>query len=151
MGFPPGSGLIWVTTPRPARGPAPATSTDVHAFLNALDPARRDVVEALRATISRGRPQLREQLKWNSPTYTTAEVDLLTINVRNKQGQVQLVLHRGAGRPEDRSRPPLLSDDEGLVRWLSDIRGVIPFEDRASVARDAARLGRVLDRWIDLP
>ena len=136
--------------PAGKRTPAPGFR-DVAAFLDALDPARREVVEALREIISDGRPELREHVKWNSPTYTAGDVDLLTINVQNRQHQVQLVLHRGASRPEDRSRPPLISDDEGLVRWLSDIRGLIVLPDLAAVSRDAAALDRVVGRWIELP
>lgn len=127
-----------------------AAFRDVVAFMDALDPARREVVEALRATILDSRPALRELLKWNSPSYTSGEVDLLTINVTNRQRQVQLVVHLGTTRVEDRSRPPLLSEDEGLVRWLSDVRGVIPFPDLATVRRDRAALGRVVERWTDL-
>jgi hypothetical protein len=44
-------------------------------------------------------------VKWNSPTYTFDAADLMTINVQNRHRQVQLILHRGAERPEDRSRP----------------------------------------------
>jgi hypothetical protein len=124
---------------------------DVAAFLDDLDPARREVVDALRDTIRTGQPELREQLKWNSQTYTSGEVDLITINVQNRQRQVQLVLHRGASRPEDRSRGPLLEDDEGLVRWLSDIRGVIVFADPGSVLGNEAALRRVIRRWVALP
>lgn len=123
---------------------------NIEAFLDDLDPDRRRVVEALRETLTAGQPQLREHVKWNSPTYTAGDVDLLTINVQNRQRQVQLILHRGTGQPEDRSQPPRLSEDEGLVRWISDIRGVIPFPDLADLRRHQAALGRVVQRWVAL-
>lgn len=121
----------------------------VQAFLDGLDPVRRELVEALRASLMAVRPQLREQVKWNSPTYTAGDVDLFTINVQNRQRQVQLILHRGAGQPEDRSRAPRLSEDEGLVRWISDIRGVIAFPDLDGLKRDEEALSRVVARWIE--
>lgn len=133
-----------------ARGPAKTRYRDVAAFIDDLDARQRRIVEALRASIKNAGPQLHEHVKWNSPTYTLDAADLMTINVQNRQRQVQLILHRGAERPEDRSRPALLTEDEGIVRWLSDIRGVITFPDADSVARNDAALRRVIERWIDL-
>lgn len=128
-----------------------ASFASVAAFLDDLDPSQREIVEALSDMVQRNRPQLDEQVKWNSPTYTCAGVDLMTINVRNRQGQVQLVLHRGTQRKEDRSRPPVLTDDEGIVTWVSDIRGLVRFPDRDSLLHREAALQRVIDRWLDLP
>lgn len=133
-----------------ARGPAKARYRDVAAFVDDLDARQRGIIQALRASIKNAWPQLHEHVKWNSPTYTLGAADLMTINVNNRQRQVQLILHRGAERPEDRSRPALLTEDEGLVRWLSDIRGVITFPDAASVTRNNAALRRIIERWIDL-
>lgn len=132
------------------RGPAKPRYRDVAAFVDDLDARQRGIIQALRASIKNAWPQLHEHVKWNSPTYTLDAADLMTINVNNRQRQVQLILHRGAERPEDRSRPALLTEDEGLVRWLSDIRGVITFPDAASVKRNDAALRRIIERWIDL-
>lgn len=128
-----------------------ADHASVEAFLAELDPERREVVEVLRATVRRGRPQLVEGIKWNSPNYALDGVDLLTINVRNKLGRVQLVLHRGATRAEDRTRPPVLADDEGIVAWRSDIRGIVAFADRQQAVDRGPLLDRVVARWIVLP
>jgi hypothetical protein len=123
---------------------------NVAAFLADLDPTRRALVEVLREMIQRGRPQLEEHIKWNAPSYTLAGVDVVTFNVANKQQLVQLVLHQDTKRPEDRSRSPVLSEDEGLVDWRSDIRGLIAFADRDdALAKDEA-LQRVLTRWFKL-
>jgi hypothetical protein len=128
-----------------------ADHASVEAFLDGLDPERREVVEVLRDTVRRGRPQLVEGIKWNSPNYALAGVDLLTLNVRNKLGRVQLVLHRGATRAEDRTRPPVLADDEGIVAWRSDVRGLVAFADRQDAVDRAPLLDRVVTRWIALP
>lgn len=133
-----------------ARDPANERYRDVAAFVDNLDARQRGIVAALRATITNAWPQLHEHVKWNSPTYTLDAADLMTINAQNRQRQVQLILHRGAERPEDRGKPALLTEDEGLVRWLSDIRGVITFPDADSVARNDAALRRVIERWIEL-
>ncbi|MER7070544.1 DUF1801 domain-containing protein [Terrabacter sp. NPDC000476] len=123
---------------------------DVAAFLDALDPPRREVVDALCATIRDAQPGLDELIKWNSPSYAWGELDLFTVNVQNRQQQVQLVLHLGTARAEQRGRPPVLGDDEGLVRWLSDIRGVILFPDLTFLRQNQAALERVLERWTAL-
>lgn len=115
-----------------------------------LDPAQRAIVEPLRALVLGSHPRLTEHVKWNSPSYVLHGEDRITVNVRNKAGRVQLVLHMGATRTEDKSAPPVLADDEGLVSWRSDTRGLIGFNDLAALERDAAAIGRVVARWLAL-
>lgn len=122
----------------------------VAAFLDDLDPPRREVVEMLRAAILRDRPQLAEHIKWNSPSYVLDGVDRLTINVKNRQGTVQLVLHMGSTRREDKGRPPILAEDARLVTWQSDIRGVVTFQDRGDLVTKQAALNGVVTRWLKL-
>ncbi len=68
----------------------------------------RDIIGSLDADLT-------EHVKWNAPSYVFDGEDRITMNLRNKQGLVKLVLHMGATRPEDRKGAPVLLADEGIV------------------------------------
>jgi uncharacterized protein YdhG (YjbR/CyaY superfamily) len=123
---------------------------DVAGFLDALEPPKREVVALLRGIVIDAHPGLVEHIKWNAPSYVLYGEDRVTFNVRNKADQVQLVLHMGATRKEDRKAAPVLADDEGLVAWQSDIRGLMGFADRAVVEDQRAAITRLLARWLAL-
>jgi len=126
------------------------TRGDVADFLDDLEPGKREVVELLRGIITDAHPGLVEHIKWNAPSYVLDGEDRITFNLRNKANRVQLILHMGATRKEDKKAGPLLADDEGLVDWQSDIRGLIGFADRAEVEDQRAAIGRVVARWLEL-
>lgn len=97
----------------------------VDEFLELLDPPQRTQVKDLRRLTLSVAPQLVEHIKWNSPSYVQDGIDRLTINARNKDHVVQLILHMDTARAENRHAPAVMTDQSGLVRWLSDIRGVV--------------------------
>jgi hypothetical protein len=122
--------------------------SSVDDFLDALEPRQRVQVAELRRVILTAVPQLIEHIKWHSPSYIHEGIDRLTINVRNRENAVQLILHMDTARPEDRKAEPVMADDTGLVRWLSDIRGVITLQPGASVVAVEADLASVVTRWV---
>lgn len=125
-----------------------AKVSSVDDFLDALEPQQRAQVADLRRVILAAAPQLIEHIKWNSPSYIHEGIDRLTINVRNRENAVQLILHMDTARPEDRTAQPVLTDGTGLVRWLSDIRGVITLQPEAPVVAWEADLSAVVRRWV---
>ncbi len=120
---------------------------DVSSFVADLDPSRAAIVLALRRVIAGDHPDLVERIKWNSPTYADDGVDLITINVKNKQKIVQVILHMGAVRRELRAQSPVLVDDEGLVVWHSNIRGQIDVPTLDLLGTRTEALRRVIGRW----
>src|SRR5687768_5420704 len=103
--------------------------TDIPEFLADLDPAKKEQVELLRSTIIKAHPGLTEHIKWNAPSYVLDGEDRITFNLVNKENVVNLVLHMGATRKEDKKGTPVMPDDKGLVAWQSDIRGILTFTD----------------------
>jgi hypothetical protein len=75
-------------------------------------------------------------------------IDRITMNVRNKAGAVQLILHFDTARPEVRNAPPVMVDETGLVRWLSDIRGVITVPPGTAVGALEPGLSSALEGWL---
>lgn len=45
----------------------------------------------------------------------------------------------------------MLTRDEGLVQWQSDIRGIIAFADAADLAAKADAVTRVIREWLAIP
>lgn len=57
----------------------------------------------------------------------------------------------GTGVPERRGAAPVLTRDEGLVQWQSDIRGIIAFADAADLGAKADAVTRVIREWLAIP
>jgi hypothetical protein len=113
-----------------------------------LDDDTREQVQLLRDIIGSLNANLTEHVKWNAPSYVLNGEDRITMNLRNKQGLVKLVLHMGATRPEDKKGVPVLLDDAGIVEWASDIRGFMTFADSDDIRAKRPELREVLTRWL---
>lgn len=120
----------------------------VEEFIAALDPGQREQVVELRRVILALPVELDEHIKWNSPSYVHDGIDRITMNVRNKAGAVQLILHFDTARPEVRNAPPVMVDETGLVRWVSDIRGVITVPPATAVIALEPGLSSALEGWL---
>lgn len=128
----------------------PSAHTSVDDLVSALDAATHAQVQLLRDIIGSLGVDLTEHVKWNAPSYVLDGEDRITMNLRNKEGVVKLVLHMGATRPEDKKGAPVLTDDEGLVEWASDIRGLIAFANADDIRAREPALRRVLTRWLGI-
>ena len=120
----------------------------VDEFLGSLDSDKKAQVEALRKIILDSSPGLEEHIKWNAPSYIYEGEDRITFNTLNKQGVVNIVLHMGALRKEDKKAAPILHDTTGLISWSSDIRGMIRFENIKDVQAKSEKLSTVLKQWL---
>lgn len=141
-GAPPRARPTWTPLPPPCM-PPPQT---VDALLDALAHPHDDAIRLLRALVLGVDPAVREEVKWNAPSFRTTG-DFATMHLRGKQG-VQLVLHFGAAkRPDPRVRETL-ADPAGLLEWKSPDRAVVALRDAADVRAKSAALGAVLRQWI---
>ncbi len=127
---------------------APRAQPSVADLVSALDDHTREQVQLLRDLIGSLDADLTEHIKWNAPSYVFDGEDRITMNLRNKQGLVKLVLHMGATRPEDKKGVPVLLEDAGIVEWASDIRGLITFADADDIRAKQPALRDVLTRWL---
>lgn len=126
----------------------PSAQPSVEDLVSALDDNTREQVQLLRDLIGSLDANLSEHVKWNAPSYVLDGEDRITMNLRNKQGLVKLVLHMGATRPEDKKGAPVLLDDAGIVEWASDIRGFMTFADADDIRAKQPALRDVLIRWL---
>lgn len=120
----------------------------VEEFLASLSAERRGEVTALREVVSEAEPRLVEIVKWNSPSYTLAGVDRLTINAAGR-GPVRLILHLGVATAEDTDAAPTFDGDpDGLLAWHSDIRASLTMPDPDELPGARGAMIRVIRAWL---
>ena len=120
----------------------------VDEFLNDLSDEKRSQVNELREIILSTNTEIREHIKWNSPSYIFDNEDRITFNVVNKNDKVKLVLHMGAIRKENKGGKPIIEDLTGLISWNSDIRGMISFDSTEDILAKREQLTDIIQRWL---
>lgn len=120
----------------------------VEDFLADLDDTKKAQVLKVREYILATEPTLEEHIKWNAPSYILNGEDRITFNLLNKDGVVQLVLHMGAKRKEDKNAGPVLQNESSLITWASDIRGYLSFRDINDVLAKEKDLKRIVEDWL---
>ena len=130
---------------RPAKAdPVSRTDPAVDAFLLALDHPLRPALEALRQLILAVSPAVREEFKWNSPSFRTTE-HFATANLQGP-GTLRLILHRGAKKRADAM--PEIPDPAGLLKWLGRDRAMVLIKEPAGLGKLATPLKAILKHWI---
>ncbi|MCK6570188.1 DUF1801 domain-containing protein [Myxococcota bacterium] len=132
---------------RPARraGNVSATNGDVDVFLNELRHPLKHEIELVRAALLASSPTVREEVKWNAPSFK-ARTHFATFHLRAKRG-FQLVLHRGATTKAPTERLPI-DDPTGLLAWRATDRALVTFDDAADVARKLPALRSIVKQWL---
>lgn len=122
-----------------------AIKTDVTAFMASLDHPRKAEIEALRRLVLSADPRLREQVKWNAPSFAVTD-DLVTLRL-NPPPMLQVVLHTGAKK---RAMPLdiAIDDPAGLLRRLAPDRAIIELSSPAEIEANGAALVEVVRQWV---
>ena len=124
------------------------TDPAVIAFLAELDHPLKPEIEAVRQIILDVSPEIREGIKWNSPSFRTTDFSA-TLNLRAKDGKdrVWLILHRGA-KVKDNSKDLQIADPAGLLEWLAKDRSLVTFADAKDIKAKKAALQTIVRDWI---
>lgn len=125
---------------------SPRDGEAVEALLERLDHPLKPAVLALRQIVRAADPRIGEEVKWNAPSFFTAE-HFATFNLRAKD-RVQLVLHRGA-KPREAAERLAVADPAGLLSWKSNDRAVAEFRDLADVEARRDALTAIVRSWIE--
>ncbi len=121
------------------------TKQSVTAFLHDLEHPRKAEIERLREIIFEADPALRDQIKWNAPSFGIDGEDRITFRLQPGD-KLDLIFHRGAEVKD--SADFSFTDDDELVTWLSPDRGIISFGDVADIEAKAKPLRALVKRWI---
>lgn len=122
------------------------TSAAVDAFMAALDHPHADAVQRLRALVLGVDPTIAEGIKWNAPSWRTAEY-FATTQLRAKRG-IGLVLHLGARARSVPAGGLAIDDPDGLLVWRAPDRALLTFADRAELEARVEAVQAVLRQWI---
>jgi hypothetical protein len=122
-----------------------ATKTDVPSFMASLDHPLKAEIEAVRRLVLSADPRLREQIKWNAPSFAVTD-DLVTLKL-HPQATLQVVLHTGAKK---RATPLdiAIDDPAGLLRRLAPDRAIITFSTLEDIEGKGAALVDIVRQWV---
>ncbi|MBX8465839.1 DUF1801 domain-containing protein [Deinococcus sp. RIT780] len=117
----------------------------VTAFLAALEHPHRAQIGELRAVILAANPAIREEVKWNAPSFRLAD-HFATFKLR-PESTLQVVLHTGA---KVRAEPLVMHIDDpaGLLAWVAPDRAVLTLRDPDTVAAHSDAVQGIVRQWI---
>jgi hypothetical protein len=133
---------------RSARPEPRGSQTDpaVIAFLRELDHPLKQEIEAVRQLILGVSPEIREEIKWNAPSFRTTD-HFATFNLRAKE-RVQLILHTGAKVKDTATKGMKIADPAGLLKWLAKDRCLVALSDGKDIQAKRAALEALMREWI---
>lgn len=121
------------------------TRADTDAYLEGVPEPARSTLAALCELVRASDDRLREEIKWNAPSF--ALTDHLATTGVHRDGTVRLVLHTGATTRAD-PRPIVVDDPRGLFERKGPDRIVAMLPAADAVADHAEDLRRILREWI---
>lgn len=119
------------------------TDPKVDELLRTLAPTNGKLIEALRALILEIDPSVREELKWNAPSFRTSD-HFATMQLRDPK-RLRLVLHTGAKK---KGLEIETADPSGLIEWAAKDRGIVSLVDEADLATKHTALVAILKAWV---
>ena len=131
--------------PRAKASTSPQTDPAVHDYLRELQHPMKAEINALRELILGVSPDVREEIKWNAPSFRTTE-HFATFNLRGKQG-VRVILHTGAKAKAPAAKLDV-ADPDGLLEWLDKNRCMVTLASLDDIAAKRAALEAILREWI---
>ncbi len=128
------------TPPSSSAGESP-----VDAYLAALQHPHKKGVEALRQAILDSDARIREDVKWNAPSFYL-EDHFATFRL-HPGSTFQLILHTGA-RAKDSPKQFRLEDRQGLLQWAAMDRCIIAFASASDAIAKRAEVIRLVTDWM---
>lgn len=125
------------------------TDPAVGTFLRELDHPLKPQIEAVREIVLGVGPEIREGIKWNSPSFRTQDY-FATLNLRAKDGKdrVWLILHKGAKVKDNSTKGMKIADPAGLLEWLTKDRCLVTFSDGKDIQAKRSALRIIVREWI---
>lgn len=121
-----------------------ATSSVTH-YLNALEHPHKSAVLAVRDLILAIDSRIKEEVKWNAPSFRIEE-HFATFRL-HPVPICQLVLHTGSKVRKVGVRMEI-ADPAGLLKWASADRCIVTFSSGADAEAKMASLKVILKSWI---
>jgi hypothetical protein len=133
-------------TAQTPRAPEHQDPQAVEAHIALLEPAIKEMVQALRRTILKADPRISEGIKWRSVSFY-CEGWFATLQERSKHGLL-LVLHLGAKKRAAATLRSTIEDADQVLHWHSPDRASIAFATPAACKAQQASLLKILKQWL---
>jgi uncharacterized protein YdhG (YjbR/CyaY superfamily) len=118
---------------------------DVEALLAKLDHPRKAEIEAVRSLILGADKRVREEVKWNAPSfYITEHFATFHLHARDK---VQVVFHTGA-KLKANAKALAIDDPTGILKWMAKDRCLATLKDMKDVRANKAAFVSIVRQWI---
>lgn len=122
--------------------------TGVTALLDANKHPLRKEIDALRAIILSADKSIEEGVKWNAASFRTSDW-FTTLNGPTQTKEAMIILHAGA-KARGNVLKDRIPDPSGLIKWLSNDRGQIVFNDLADIKTKQGALKAIINAWLKL-
>jgi hypothetical protein len=122
-----------------------SSATTVDAYMNVLEHPHKASIQKLRELILSVDPRIKEQVKWNAPSFYL-EDNFATLRI-HPAPILQLVLHAGS-KKQAHPRQFEVPDPQGLLKWPAKDRCVLTFASPNDVSQHKAELKRMIVSWI---
>lgn len=127
------------------RTPAPAGAQTAAALLAGLDHPHKAGIVRLREIILGLDPRIREEVKWNAPSFRIDD-HFATFRLHPPKS-IQLILHTGA-KATPNARAFAIDDPDGLLTWPASDRAVLTLASGQALASHEASVKGILRQWI---
>jgi len=117
----------------------------VDTYLANLEHPYKKGIQALRKAILGIDARIREEVKWNAPSFCM-EDHFATFRL-HPGSMFQLVLHTGA-KPKSDPKQFHLDDPQRLVKWAAKDRCIMTFASDADAMTKRAEVTRMVKEWI---
>jgi hypothetical protein len=114
----------------------------VNDFMADLDHPLKDEIETVRRIIRGANAAIKEEIKWNAPSFRTTEF-FATLHLRARD-KIQIVFHLGA-KARDDVPSMTIADPGGLMKWLGKDRCLVTVRD---VTANEKALAAIVRQWL---
>jgi hypothetical protein len=128
-----------------ATGSACAGSVRVQAFLDELEHPHKASIEALRRLVLGLDTRIREDIKWNAPSFLI-EDHFATFKLHPFR-TIQIVLHTGA-KVKPGQAPFAVDDPCGLLKWAAPDRCVLTLRTAEEADANQDAIATIVRQWI---
>lgn len=123
-----------------------AEAQSVEAFISGLaHPMTREIL-LIRKSILGAAAGISEAIKWNAPSFATAE-HFATFHLRAKD-VVQVVLHLGAKPRAGVKLRASIADPNSLLEWRGDDRAIVTFRGTGDVEAKREAFVKIIRQWM---
>ena len=117
----------------------------VDAYLASLEHPHKKGVQELRKAILRADARIREEVKWNAPSFYL-EHHFATFRL-HPRSTFQLIFHQG-GKAQRGPKQFHLDDPSGILKWPAKDRCLITFESDADAIAKRTEIAKWVKQWI---